>query len=155
MRKLPKTNKFIDEILMWVVGIGGLLLALYCVWLQSGGISIATGEVVVSFGFYYIEFFFAFAVVLAGTVAGYGINSYFRSEAKKSSELSPLTPLDFLRTARGYLVLFPIAALAGFFMSEVLWVLVGVFGMVFASTGLIFYRLWVISWEKEQKKAAA
>lgn len=148
-------HRFLDDYLMWIFGIGGFLAALYCVWLQSGGISVATGKPVVSIGFHYISFYLAFAVVAAGIVGGYAINRYFRNEAEKSSEIRKLTPEDFIHTARGFLLLFIISALAGFLMAEVLWVLVGVFGMVFASSGLVWYKIWVIQWEKEKEKKAA
>ena len=136
---------------MWIFGIGGFFTALYCVWLQSGGISVATGKPVVSIGFIYIPFYLAFLVVLGGAIGGYAINTYFKSEAKKSSDIRKLTPLDFAHTARGCILLVLIAALAAFFMSEVLWVLVGVFGMVFGSSTMLFYKFWVIQWEKTRK----
>ena len=146
-----KWHHFTDDILMWVFGIGGFLAALYAVWLQSGGISVASGKPVVSIGFIYIPFYLAFLVVLGGAIGGYAINAYFKSEAKKSSDIRKLTPLDFAHTARGCILLVLIAALAAFFMSEVLWVLVGVFGMVFASSTMIVYKLWVIRWEQTRK----
>ena len=149
-----KWHRFLDDYLMWIFGIGGFFTALYCVWLQSGGISVASGKPVVSIGFYYISFYLAFLVIGGGAVGGYAINAYFKSEARKSSEIRKLTPEDFVHTARGFLLLLLISALAGFMMAEVLWVLVGVFGMVFASSGLICYKLWVIQWKKGRKEAA-
>lgn len=146
-----KWHWFTDEILMWVFGIGGFLAALYAVWLQSGGISVATGTPVVSIGFIYIPFYLAFPVVLGGAIGGYAIIAYFKSEERKSSDIRKLTPFDFVHTARGSLILIPIAALASFMMSEVLWVLIGAFGLVFASSSLIFYKIWVIQWEKKRK----
>ena len=150
MRKQPKSNRFIDEILVWVIIAGGFLLAVYCVWLQSGGISVASGQPVISWGFIYFPLLYALGVLLAGALAGYGIIVYFKSEVKKSEGISHLTPIDFLYTARGLIILFPLSALLGFLMTEVLWVLIGVFGMFFSSFGLLFYRLWVRQWEKGQ-----
>lgn len=147
-----KWDHFVDEYLMWIFGIGGFLTGLYCVWLQSGGISVASGKTVVSIGFYYISFYLAFAVVVLALIAGYAINEYFKSEARKSSDIRKLTPEDFVHTSRGYIVLFIVSMLAGFLMGEVLWALAGVFGMLFASSGLVFYKIWVIQWKKNRKE---
>lgn len=149
-----KWHKFLDEYVSRAVMIIGLPAALYCLWLQSGGISVASGTPVVSFGFIYINFFLAFAVVVLAVMAGYAINEYFKAEAKKSSEVRKLIPEDFIHTARWYPLLFLLSFLAGFMMAELIWVLVGVFGMVFSATGIFFFRKWVSDWRKAQKAQA-
>ncbi len=157
MAKKRQDNKFfrfVDTYLMWPFGGIGVLGSMYAVWLQSGGISYATGKAVVSQGFYYINFLLAFFVLLLTAIGGYSINEYFKAEAKKSSEYRKLTTADFLHTSRMYIILILIAALSAFFSSTVLWVLVGAGAMMFGGSGLICFKIWQLREKKIQEKEA-
>ncbi|MBP5294501.1 MAG: hypothetical protein J6Y95_02135 [Lachnospiraceae bacterium] len=153
-RQDNKFYRFVDTYLMWPFGGIGVLGSMYAVWLQSGGISYATGKAVVSQGFYYINFLLAFFVLLLTAIGGYAINEYFKAEAKKSSEYRKLTTADFLHTSRMYIILILIAALSAFFSSTVLWVLVGAGAMMFGGVGLICFKLWQLKERKIQEKEA-
>ncbi len=153
-RQDSKFYKFVDTYLMWPFGVIGILGSMYAVWLQSGGISYASGNAVVTQGFYYINFLLAFFVLLLTAIGGYAINEYFKTEAKKSSEYRKLTTRDFLHTSRMYIILILIAALSAFLSSTVLWVLIGAGAMMFGGSGLICFKIWQLREGKFSEKEA-
>lgn len=146
-----KWNWFLDHIVFPGIAFGGPIVSLYALWLQSGGISVRSGKPVVSFGFLYIQPWMGLLAVAAGVALGYGIIYYFRREAAKSSDLKKLTSEDFRHTARGFILTFLVSALAAFLLTEVIWVLVGVAAMMFASVGILCYELWVRHEAKARK----
>ncbi|MBR4768291.1 MAG: hypothetical protein IK088_04860 [Lachnospiraceae bacterium] len=144
--KQKKDNRFFqftDRYLFPVFGIAGLIVSLYAVWLQAGGISYATGSPVVSFGFLYIPFWLAALVYFGSLILGYAMIRYFRSETEKSKDINPLTPNDFLPTVRWNLVVILVAVFPCFFSNEVVWVLIGTGAMAFSASALLNFKFWL------------
>lgn len=151
MKKQKKTNgflKFTDRVLMWVFGVIGILGSMYAFWLQGGGISVETGEPVVSFGFKHLSFPLCFGVFILALIGGYAITEYFKSESRKSNEYKKITSEDFLHTARWYIILIIISSVMALLSAEEWMVYLGCAAMAFSGSGLIFFKLW-------QKREAA
>lgn len=143
-------KSFIDRYVTWGAGALGVLLALYCVVLQS-------------VWFTYVNFFLCFAAVLIGAISGYALITYLKGVSQKSKDQAEavqktmsnqgvrvrvITSQAFRNTMRGSLFLLLVSALLGFLSSEIVWFLVGVFGMMASSVALITFKIWEIQERK-------
>ena len=139
--------KIVDEYLVWVLAIGGVLLLLYGIWFQTEGLTLA--ETPLSS---------IFMVVLAGCGVSAVMMTFLLNQTKKKRITGGKMPRrsDLKGMLRGYMITFVLCLIIVYTAKNVSFFYLGLAGMSFSFTAAWYYLIWgFIEKKKDEAKEAA